>query len=208
MSSLNKSSLGCACFCERKRLRQNVLCRLAQAERNTARKSSWSPWHTRFTRRMLAPRRPRCYPSDASAVGKTRLQRLAQRAGRKSPTSFSASAATKIVGRTMFASATGAHGQAGSESTPSRSLCSAVFARTPTGVFCFTQPPPEPKDSLEPNTKRQKKNVKPMKHVRWQDHGAWSQNAANWSRDLQQRLLELETARTLKLVTALAPGST
>ena len=65
-------------------------------------------------------------------------------------TSFSASGATWIVGRTMFAPTTGAHGQAGSESTPSRSLCSAVFARTPTGVFCLTQPPLEPKDSLEP----------------------------------------------------------
>ena len=35
---------------------------------------------------------------------------------------------------------------------------------------------------------------------------AVSWNAANWSRDLQQCLLDLETARTLKLVTALAPG--
>ena len=80
------------------------------------------------------------------------------------------------------------------------------FARTPAGVFCLTQPPPEPKDSLEPHTKRHKRNVKPIKHVRWQDHGAWSRDAANWSRDLQQRLLDLETARTLKLVTALASG--
>ena len=70
---LIRSCLGQCEFCiwcrhwikvRRERLRPNVLlvCRLAQAERNTARKSSWSPWHTRFTRRMLAPRRPRCYP--------------------------------------------------------------------------------------------------------------------------------------------------
>ena len=134
-------------------------------------------------------------PSDASAVGRTRGQRLAQ-GGQKIPhllfcfgchlnrwphdvrTNNQYSWPGELI-----------------EYFCKKCVCGG-FARTPTGVFCLTQPPPEPKDSLDPNTKRHKKIVKPMKHVRWQDHGAWSRNAANWSPYLQQRLLDLETAHT------------
>ena len=64
--------------------------------------------------------------SDASAVGRTRGQRLAQRWAENPPLPFLLRLPPESLA-TMLAPTTGTHGLAGSQSTPSRSMCSAVL---------------------------------------------------------------------------------
>ena len=112
----------------RKSAPERLVCRLAQAERE--RDSAPIP---------LASTALTVCSQDACSTQTSVLSPLMQvrwaeregsawrRVGRKSRTSFSASAATWIVGRTMFAPTTSTHGQAGSQNTPARSVCAAVL---------------------------------------------------------------------------------
>ena len=147
MSSLNRNSLDCACICERERLRPNVLlvCRLAQ------------PLGLHGTSGLLAG----CLlhadlvaiPSDASAVDRTRGQRLAQRWAENPALLFCFGCHLNLfpndVRTNNWYSRPG-----GLTEYSFKKYVFGGFARTPTEVFCLTQPPPEPRDSLEPNTWR------------------------------------------------------
>ena len=91
-------------------------------------------------------------PSDASAVGRTRGQRLAQ-GGQKIPHLLFCFGCHlnrwphDVRTNNQYSWPGGLI-----EYSCKKCVCGG-FARTPTGVFCLTQPPPEPKDSLDPEAR-------------------------------------------------------